>query len=1840
MNLSDYQLDRLREDAEIGLYRARHRNAADTVLVVRPTSSAPSVDLVERLEQEFECRSQLDPAWALCPLALQRLEGRVSLVLGDPGGQTLDGLLERPLSLSPFLHLACGLAEAIKHVHSAGLIHKDIRPSNVFVESTGRVLLSGFGFASRLTRERQIPGPSEIIPGSLAYMAPEQTGRVNRSTDTRSDLYSLGITLYEMLVGDLPFTATQPSEWVYCHVARLPPPPSVRVEGVPNAIERIILKLLEKNVEERYQTAAGVEHDLRLCLAQYELGHDPQLETLGEHDVPSRLVIPEKLYGRETETKALIEAFENVASHGTSDLVLVTGDSGIGKSAVISGLQSAVYAAGGLFAAGKFDRYKRHIPYATLAEAFQALFRQILSQADKDLKQWRESLQAALGANGQIIVDLFPEIGLIIGEQPALPSVSPQEAKNRFFVVFRRFIEVFAQPDHPLVLFLDDLQWLDEATIELLKLLAGDEQIPHLLLLGAYRDKEVDEAHDLTQSLEVISAARGEVQVLHLQPLRLTDVTALVSDALYAKGADVQDLSEIIFEKTNGHPFFVVQFLRSLEADELLYFDAEAGRWSWDLERIRAQAITDNVVNLVTEKLSRYGGRSGDLIRHLACVGKGATVEMLGELLGLSEAEITSALRGLVNAGLVARVDRACVFVHDSVREAAYTLVPDADRPEIHLRIGRRLRDCLHGREFEDGIFEAADHLNRGSSLLIDDAERAKVAELNLLAGIRAKASAAYSAALNYLVAGSSLLGEQSWTHNYRLTFDTHLNRAECEFMAGDVVKAEKRLVELSRRAQSLKDLGLVVGRQMGLYIYLRRIDHAIQLSVDYLAQLGVVLPIEPTLADLEHEYDLLMRRIGQRDINDLADLPLASDAQSLQILEALSHLFQPAGEVKTRLHALATLRMANVSVIHGNANESVHAYASLAGLVLGWTVGTFEEALAFGRVAIRLIEERGLGRHASRGYAIIAGTIGPWSRPLAECYAIGVKAAEIGRQQGGVAYSGYAWGCALTALLDSGRSLAEVDRQATNSLAILAKLKFPLVIEFITAQLMLVRALRGMSRELISMTGGEFDEEAYRTKLEQSPHTWHAIIRYKIRKVQLLVIADDTQGAMALLPWIDRDVAQLKVFEAAEYQFYSALARAASLAMAVETGSNEELWARLKASHLKLKEWARLCPDNFAARCHLVEARIAQLEGRELEAERLFEAAIRFARQYGSVHVEALANELASRFHAERGLDTAADAYLRNARSCYAQWGAAGKVGQLDQLNPQLADASPVSRLDGGGTGARLQALDLAAAVDVYHALSREIVLERLIEQLMETVVEHAGAVRGLLLLSHEGRLRIVAEAATDHNSVTVRPRKPAHFSGELPQSVLHYVARSHDVVIIDDALEPNAHSGDPYIISARPRSILCMPLVKQGRMVAVLYLENNLSAGTFTKDRLAILQIIAAQAAISIENAELFQNLQRTQEEIRQASAELRRSLDMIPALAWSAWPDGSFEFSNKQWHDYTGISAEEARGGTWLQAFHSDDCEKVTEKWKYLSKFRTSGEFEARMRRFDGQYRSFLVRITPMRDERGEVVKWHGTNTDIDDLKRAEEAQENLARVSRVTALGELTVSIAHEVNQPLMAIVTNAATCLRWLNSSTPDIAEARIAAERIIRDGHRAGDVIASIRAMAKNSARKVTALRVDDIILEVLQLTRNEVERHAISVETHFADDAVLISADRVQMQQVILNLVMNGIEAIAAVGDENRLLRVESAPGEPGCIVVSVSDTGLGLRVQDTDRVFDAFYTTKPEGIGIGLSICRTIVEAHGGRLFTAPNSPRGTVFSFSVPAFVEGFVVDHAFA
>ena len=2090
MNLSLYldklgTLDALWEDGERVFCRGwrAEGSSRSAVLAVLPASERPPAAVLDRLIHEYGLRDELDASWAARPLALARESGRTALLLEDPGGEPLVRLIDGPMEVERFLRLAIGIVTALGNAHDRGLVHKDVKPANILVNcADGRTRLTGFGIASRLPRERQAPEPPEVIAGTLAYMAPEQTGRMNRSINSRSDLYALGVTFYQMLAGSLPFSAADPMEWVHCHIARKPEALSERLESIQAAISGIVMKLLAKAAEDRYQTAAGLERDLRRCLGEWE--RDGRIEpfALGERDRSDRLIIPEKLYGREHEVEMLLAAFDRVIESGAPELVLVSGYSGIGKSSVVNELHKPLVPRRGLFASGKFDQYKRDIPYATLAQAFQSLIRPLLGKSEADLAPWRAALAEALGQNGQLMVALIPELELLIGTQPSAPELPPQDAQRRFQLVFRRVLGVFARPEHPLALFLDDLQWLDAATLDLVEHLATQPELRHLLLVGAYRDNEVTPAHPLMQRLAAIRSAGGRLQEIVLAPLGLDDVGRLIADALQCTPARAAPLTRLVQEKTAGNPFFSNQFLTALAEEGLLAVDHGAGQWVWDLDRIRAKGYTDNVAELMVGKVRRLPATTQIALRQLSCLGSSAAISTLSQVRAGSESATDAALWEAVRGGLVLRLEGNYRFLHDRVQEAAYALIPECERPAAHLATGRLLAAATLPEAIEEHVFEIVSQLNRGAALITSAEERERLAELNLMAGRRAKASTAYASALTYFTAGAGLLANDCWARRPELTFALELHRAECEFLTGELAAAETRLAVLSARASHKVDRAAVTSLQIDLYTTLGQSDRAVAVGLDYLRHLGLDWSAHPTETEARREYQQVWSQLGGRHIEELIDLPLMHDPAALATLDVLIALVPPAYFTDKQLGFLIACRGVSLSLEHGNSDGSCALYQWF-GSIAGARFGNYQAGYRFGRLGCDLVEQRGLKRFQARTLMLFGARLVPWTRHVREGRDLLRRALEAANQSGDLTFAAYSSSALIINLLAAGDPLAEVQHEAEQRLVFAQQMRFGAGMDLITPQLGLVRTLRGVTRRFGVFDDEQLDEGQIERRFSDTPKLALAEGLYRIRKMQARFLSgdhtaaiDESAKAQQLLSG-----AELHSFESAEYCFYSALAYAASCGDA-SAGQSQRRRQTLAAHYKQLQVWAESSPANFENRAALVGAEIARLEDRESHAMRLYEQAIRSARANGFIHNEALAYELAGQFYAQRGFPDFADVYLRKARDGYVTWGAEGKVRQLDHLHPHLRQEErapgPTSMI-----AAPVEHLDLATVINVSQAVAGEIVFEKLIETLMRTAIEQAGAERGLLIVRRGAEQRIAAEAVTAGDEVIVNLRDEVADATWLPESVLHYVLRTRESVILDDAAVQSSFAEDLYIRERQARSILCLPLINQGKLNGVLYLENHLARSVFAPARTAVVKLLASQAATSLENTGLYRNLEqreakirvlfdaniigifvgnvegeifeandafldllgydpedlasgrlhrnnlvppdwsdrnaralaeiktfgtvegfekeylhkdgrrvpvltgaalferdrviafaldlterkraehalreseerfrtlmqfsfdvywetdaqhrfvrqdfsdrvtdgplpgselgktrwelpyleideetwrkhretldahlpfrdleyarptpnggkryaavsglpmfneagrfigyrgvgrhiterkRIEEALRNREKELREIVETIPAMTVTFAPDGQDAFIGKRFSEYSGLSEEDARGSDWKVAIHPDDLDLYLRKWRASIISGDPVEFEARVRRSDGEYRWFLARAVAQRDDRGNILKWYEVLTDIEDRKRAEaEARENerryrevqmqLAHANRVATMGQLTASIAHEVNQPIAATVTNAQAALRWLGAEPPNLDELEQALGRIVRDGNRAGAVVGRIRNLIKKEPPGNERVDINAAMREVIELTRSEAMKNGVSVQTNLVEGLPPVRGDRVELQQVILNLILNALEAMSEMTGGSRELLIMTGRTEAGDdVLVTVRDSGPGLAPATLEHLFTAFHTTKPNGMGLGLSICRSIIESHGGRLSVSANTPHGAVFQFTLPA------------
>jgi predicted ATPase/signal transduction histidine kinase len=1703
VQLSRYSLDLVREDAEFILYRARSKQLqTPSILLLTPSSTRPSPETLEKIDHEFSLRSELDNTWALPPLAISSYNDKRALVLEDPGGTPLNRFIEGPMEMKLFLRLAIRISDAVGQLHRRRLIHKDLKPSNVFVAfESGRVWLTGFGIASRLARERQPLDPPEFIAGTLPYMAPEQTGRMNRSIDSRSDLYALGVTLYEMLTGSLPFTASDPMEWVHCHIARQPILPAERLPTIPVPVSAIIMKLLAKTAEERYQTALGLERDLQRCLNEWAASQHIYEFPLGEHDTSDRLLIREKLYGREPEIETLLTSFDRVVAGDRPELVLVSGYSGIGKSSVINELYKSLVLPRGLFASGKFDRYKRDIPYATLAQAFQSLLRPLLTKSDEELSKWRDAFHEALGPNGQLIVDLVPELKLVIGEQPPPPELPPQEAQRRFQLVFRRFISVFARPEHPLALFLDDLQWLDAATLDLVEDLLTRPDVQHLMLIGAYRDNEVNPNHSLMRKLETLRQAGVRVHNIVLAPLGREDIRQLVADSLDCELERATSLAQVIHEKTSGNPFFAIQFFSALADQALLTFDHSQGQWSWDLDRIHAEGYTDNVADLMVAKLNRLPVETQTALKQFACVGNSADFATLRMFYQDSNEEMHTQLWEAVRAGLIFRSEDSYRFLHDRVQEAAYSLIAQELRAEAHLRIGRLLFARTPPEKREDRIFEIVNQLNRGASLITSQPECEQVAELNLIAGKRARASAAYTSALTFFIAGASLLLDNWWEQLHELMFQLELCRAECEFLTGQLGLAEERLIVLSSRVTNTVERATLTCLRADLYTTLNQSDRAVVVCLEYLRHVDIEWTAHPTEEEARRQYDRIWSRLGDRPIEKVIELPIMNDPAALATLDVLTKILIPALFTDANLLSLAICTAVNLSLERGNSDASCVAYVWL-GQIAGPHFGSYEAGFRFGQLGYELVERRGLRRFQARTYMVFASHVVPWTKHVRAGRELLRRTFETANKISDLTFAAYSRINLNTNLLIAGDPLAEVQQEAMNGLRYAQKIRFGLAVDHIKSQLGLICNLRGLTTKFGSFNEDQFDEVGFERHLASDPALAQSECLYCIRKLQARFLAGEYASAL------DASVRARRLLwsipsnlEAADYHFYSALSRAA-LWDSAEAEDRRQHADAFVQHYNQLRVWADNCPENFENRAALVKAEIARIENHAVEAEHLYEQAIRSAHTNGFVQNEAIANELAARFYAARGFEKIAYTYLRETRYCYQLWGSDGKVRQLDQLYPRLSEERAVV-VPGHTIGAPVELLDLGTIIKVSQAVSAEMVLERLIDTLMRTAIEHAGAERGVLILLRGDEQRIEAEGRISGGVVIVHPKEAA-LSG-VPESILHLVTRTREPVILDDAVANSSFSTDRYIRQRHARSILCLPLINQAKLIGVLYLENNLAPQIFTPNRIAVLQLLASQAAVSLENV-----------------IESRR--------------------------------AEEER-------------------------------------------------------------------------ERLRRTQAELEHMTRVSTLGELTASLAHEIKQPIGAAVTNAEACVRLLDRDQPDVDEAREAAFEMARDARRAADIIDRVRSLYQKGASQRDVVDVNEIIGEMVVMLQNEANRQSVSMRADLAEGLPTVTADRVQLQQVLMNLMLNGIEAMQGTTGE---LSIKSQLVDDGQLLISVADMGVGLPVENVDRLFDAFFTTKSHGTGLGLAITRSIVEAHGGRIWATANSRRGATFHFTLPGTV----------
>jgi predicted ATPase/signal transduction histidine kinase len=1823
---------------------------------------------LERLRREYEIGASLDLPGVVRPIALGTYQGMPALALEDFGGEPLDRLIGAPMPVERFLDLAVRMACALAELHGQGVVHKDVKPENVLVHpETREVKLADLGIATRLPRERQVARPPQLIEGSLPYMSPEQTGRTNRAVDSRSDLYSLGVTFFQMLTGRLPFEGRDPLEWVHCHVARPPPPPSELVPEVPEAIARIVLRLLAKMADDRYQTASGLRHDLARCLAAWRGSGRIEPFPLGERDVSDRLQTPQRLYGREAESAALLAAFERVAATGAPELVLLSGYAGVGKSSLAHDLHKPLVGRHGLFAEGKFDQYERDIPYSTIAQALRELVLDIGAGGAEEIATWREQIAAALGVNARLMVDLIPPLRLLLGEPPPVPELPLGEAKDRFHMVFRQLLGALARAEHPLTLFLDDMQWADSASLELLVEVMTHPGTRHLLAVGAYRDSEVDAAHPLTATLDRMRTGPIALREIALAPLSPAHLRQLVAETTRRPADEVAPLADLVGEKTAGNPFFAIQFLTSLHEDGLLRFDPEALAWRCDIVAARERGYSDNVVDLMVAKLRRLPTEAQEAVALAACAGNVADAAALAALRGRSGEEIHRDLWAAVREGLLVRSGEAYTFSHDRVQQAAYELVPEDRRAREHLTIGRMLLAHTPAERLAERIFDIVSQLDRGAGLVDDPGERRRLAELDLLAGRRARASAAFGPAARYLAAGMALLPADAWDAQHDLAYDLHLERARCEYLSGNSAEAERCLASALSHARTLAEKAAVHAVRIAAHTIRGEVERAVESVLECAGLFGLGLERHPPPGSVAERYEQVMRRLGDRSIEELVDLPAMSDPDARALAEALEMAIPVLYQYDLFLDFAVIGEAVRLSIERGNTPCSVSAYGGFGALV-GPLLGRYREGYRFAKVGRDLVERDHLETYRAQNCFPFGYLAAFFTHHVSGCLPILEEGLRAGTETGALAPACYCAQAIVAVLLARGDPLHEVERRSARLLDFVRAARYREFEDGILAMRRLVRRLRGRAASPPPPGDRPAEDEGLDARIQDRIPL--IVFQHDVRDLQERFLLGDHQGALSAAARAEPLVwTSVCYWERCEHSFFRALTLAALCAEA-PPHEREASLRTIEAEAERHRVWADNCPENFAGRHALVRAEIARVTGDEAEADGLYEEAIRSARESGFVQDEALAYELASRSYRARGRDLIADTYLREARACYLRWGADRKVEQLDERHPALREARP----SGPTTTLAVpsEQLDLLSVVKASQTISGEMEIPELVGTLLQVVLEQGGARRGCLVLERDGALLVEAEASVEEAGVITRflPSLPVESSSLLPVSVASYVRMGRRAVIVEDVTaDAGPFSSDPYFARRPMRSALCLPILRQADLVGLLYLENDHVAGVFTPDRLSALSLLASQAAISVQNARLVleeRDARRRSAFLDEAGALLSGSLDFEETLARLS------RLCVKSLADWCVLDLVEERGlrrvagacadpareplleelrrrypARWdsphpatrslragepilFPAFTDDELRAVCRSEEHLDIVRRlgtqSGVFVPLTARGQTLGVLSLLSATPGRYGRAdldlaqEVARRAAIA--IDNARLYREVQRADRRKSEFIAV------LSHELRNPL-ASVRAGMHLLRRAPPDGPVAARAREIVERQTAHLSRLVDDLLDVTRISRGKVELHRA-RIDlgDVVRAACDDFRPLLERSGTELRLELPPGPVPIDADATRLAQAIGNLLENAVKFTSG-GSVTAVMTTRD-----GQAVIAVRDTGVGMEPAEVERMFEPFeqeaqgLARTQGGLGLGLALARGLIELHGGAISArSEGRGRGSEFVVTLP-------------
>ncbi|MEH2078248.1 MAG: AAA family ATPase [Nostoc sp.] len=1808
VNIPGYKVsEELYDGSRTIVYRGYRETDSLPVVIKLLKNPYPSFSELLSFRNQYTIAKNLNSPLIVQTYSLEPYQNGYALVMEDFGGISLKewGMGGRGQSLQEFLVIAIALCNTLDILYRERIIHKDIKPSNILINpETKQVKLIDFSIASLLPRETQTLVNPNVLEGTLAYISPEQTGRMNRGIDYRTDFYSIGVTFYELLTGKLPFVSNEAMELVHCHIAKIAPLVCETNLEIPSVISKIVSKLMAKNAKDRYQSALGLKFDLENCLHQLQETGKIQSFEIGQRDVCDRFIIPDKLYGRETEVENLLQAFERV-SLGATEMMLVAGFSGIGKTAIVNEVHKPIVRQRGYFIKGKYDQFQRNIPFSAFVQAFRDLMGQILGESDAQIQQWKNQILEAVGENGQVIIEVIPELSKIIGEQPPAIELSGTAAENRFNLLFQKFTQVFTSLEHPLVMFLDDLQWADLASLKLMQLLMADTG--HLLLIGAYRDNEVSPVHPLMLTLNEIEKNQTTINTITLLPLNQEKVNQLIADTLKCSQDLASPLSRLVFQKTQGNPFFSVQFLKALHQEQLIKFNSESGYWECDIAQINQQVVTDDVVEFMALQLEKLPLATQNILKLASCIGNQfdlATLAIVSEKCQINTAaalwkalqegfilpisdlykfyqdETANSYLSIANRNQQIAISNEQLasykFLHDRVQQAAYFLISDEQKTATHLKIGQLLRENLSELEIEEKLFDLVGHLNLGIELISQASDRQTLAQLNFKAGSKAKNATAYTAARVYFQTGIALLQPDCWQTQYELALNLHLAVTEASYLSSDFESMEEMAGVVLQNAQTIFDKVKIYEIKIVALTAQSQILGAIAVGADVLSQLGVDLPSAPESAEIGKALEYLKEQLQGREIPELIDLPVMSDRSAIAAMQLLGILFAPVLLANPGLMPLLSATMVRLSLQFGNTPASTVGYA-IHGMVLCAFLSEVETGYKFGLLALSLLEKLN-ERSICLPFSFFGAFIQHRQQSFLATLSTMKDSYTNGMETGSFLYAGYSiQGYAYTALF-AGVNLNTLSAELAPYSVVLTQAKQNAACILLDAVRQVVENLRETVSQPHRLMGTAYDETIMLPK-HQEDNDFTAIAYVYTYKLMLAALWGNYHAALDYITGIKPYfMAAAGAVHIPVFHFYAALTYLALFPTQPEAEQAQTL-LEAQTHQTILHQWAENAPMNHKHKWYLVEAERYRVLGEKAVASEYYDQAIALAKTHQFINEEALANELAAKFYLDWGKQRIAGEYMIEAYYSYIRWGAKAKVADLERRYPQLLapilqqTRSPLSinetvlalgNVSSPTSSSNVSvALDLAAILKASQTLSGEIELEKLLSVLLAIAIENAGADKCVLMLLQDKHLSIEGSIILGTEPIVLQSF-PVEDSQDIPLKLIYKVLHNRQTTMLIDASADPTLANDPYIIRQQPKSILCSPILHQGKLMGILYLENNLVTGAFTSDRLQVLNFLTTQAAISLENALLYHKLE-----------------------------------------DYSHTLEQKVEKRT----------QEITEKATQLEST----------------------------------------------LEKLYSAQSQLIQAEKMSGLGQLVAGIAHEINNPINFIYGNLQPASEYVTSlielnnlyqelypqPLPEIAEkiADIELEFISSDlkklllsmrvgADRIRKIVLSLRNFSRLDESEIKSVDIHSGINSTLLILQHRLKNNSkhpeIAVIQKYGQ-LPLVNCYASALNQVFMNIINNAIDALEE-SDINRqpTIIIQTEFTESKKVVIRIADNGIGMSESVQNKIFNPFFTTKPVGSGTGLGLSTSysiVVEKHGGKLSCISAPGEGTEFIIEIP-------------